>query len=63
MSLSLIKPKLHNLAGGIWRSAERLRGTFKAYEYQSVIVPIIVIRRLQCVRLAWRRATGARSAS
>jgi type I restriction enzyme M protein len=31
-----------------------LRGKFKAYEYQSVILPIIVIRRLECVLLAWR---------
>ena len=32
MSLSLNKPKLDNLAGDIWKSAERLRGKFKAYE-------------------------------
>jgi len=36
MPLSLNKPKLDNLAGDIWKSAERLRGKFKAYEYQSV---------------------------
>ena len=46
MSLTLNKPKLDNLAGDIWKSAERLRGKFKAYEYQSVILPIIVIWRL-----------------
>jgi type I restriction enzyme M protein len=56
MSLSLNKPKLDNLAGDIWKSAERLRGKFKAYEYQNVILPIIVIRRLECVLLAWREA-------
>ena len=56
MALSLNKPKLDNLAGDIWKSAERLRGKFKAYEYQSVILPIIVIRRLECVLLAWREA-------
>lgn len=56
MSLALNKPKLDNLAGDIWKSAERLRGKFKAYEYQSVILPIIVIRRLECVLLAWREA-------
>ena len=54
MSLTLNKPKLDNLAGDIWKSAERLRGKFKAYEYQSVILPIIVIRRLECVLLKWR---------
>jgi type I restriction enzyme M protein len=38
----------------MWKSAERLRGKFKAYEYQNVILPIIVIRRLECVLLKWR---------
>ncbi len=59
MALSLNKPKLDNLAGDIWKSAERLRGKFKAYEYQSVILPIIVIRRLECVLLAWRETKSA----
>ncbi len=59
MSLTLNKPKLDNLAGDIWKSAERLRGKFKAYEYQGVILPIIVIRRLECVLLAWRAAKRA----
>ena len=54
MALSLNKPKLDNLAGDIWKSAERLRGKFKAYEYQNVILPIIVIRRLECVLIKWR---------
>src|SRR5437762_359692 len=54
MSLALNKPKLDNLANEIWKSAERLRGKFKAYEYQNVILPIIVIRRLECVLLKWR---------
>jgi hypothetical protein len=34
MALSLNKPKLDNLASDIWKSAERLRGKFKPYEYQ-----------------------------
>ncbi len=55
MTLSLNKPKLDNLASDIWKSAERLRGKFKSYEYQSVILPIIVIRRLECVLLDWRK--------
>jgi len=54
MSLALNKPRLDNLAGDIWKSAERLRGKFKAYEYQNVILPIIVIRRLECVLIKWR---------
>lgn len=48
------KDKLNNLTNEIWKSAERLRGKFKAYEYQAVILPIIVIRRLECVLIQWR---------
>ncbi len=59
MTLSLNKPKLDNLASDIWKSAERLRGKFKSYEYQSVILPIIVIRRLECVLIDWRAQKAA----
>ena len=59
MSLALNKPKLDNLADEIWKSAERLRGKFKAYEYQNVVLPIIVIRRLECVLLKWREEKAA----
>ncbi len=59
MALSLNKPKLDNLASDIWKSAERLRGKFKSYEYQSVILPIIVIRRLECVLIDWRKQKAA----
>lgn len=59
MALSLNKPKLDNLASDIWKSAERLRGKFKSYEYQSVILPIIVIRRLECVLMDWRAKKAA----
>ena len=55
MTTALNKSKLNNLANEIWKSAERLRGKFKAYEYQSVILPIIVIRRLECVLIDWRK--------
>jgi type I restriction enzyme M protein len=59
MTLALNKPKLDNLAGDIWKSAERLRGKFKPYEYQGVILPIIVIRRLECVLIDWREKKAA----
>lgn len=49
------KDKLNNLTNEIWKSAERLRGKFKAYEYQNVIMPMIVIRRLECVLLDGRK--------
>jgi type I restriction enzyme M protein len=59
MVLSINKTKLDNLASEIWKSAERLRGKFKAYEYQNVILPIIVIRRLECVLIKWREDKAA----
>lgn len=54
MTTAINKTRLNNLANEIWKSAERLRGKFKAYEYQGVILPIIVIRRLECVLIEWR---------
>ena len=59
MALALNKQKLDNLTDEIWKSAERLRGKFKSYEYQSVILPIIVIRRLECVLIDWRQTKAA----
>jgi type I restriction enzyme M protein len=53
-SSHLDKPRLNNLADEIWKSAERLRGKFKAHEFQNVILPIITIRRLECVLIQWR---------
>ena len=50
----LDKARLTNLADEIWKSAERLRGKFKAHEYQIVVLPIITIRRLECVLIEWR---------
>ena len=52
----LDKARLNNLAEEIWKSAERLRGKFKAHEYQVVVLPIITIRRLECVLIQWREA-------
>ena len=59
MATALNKTKLNNLANEIWKSAERLRGKFKAYEYQNVILPTIVIRRLECVLIDWREKKTA----
>src|SRR5574341_2088820 len=59
MTTAINKTRLNNLANEIWKSAERLRGKFKAYEYQGVILPIIVIRRLECVLIDWREKKRA----
>ena len=58
MTTVLDKGRLNNLTNDIWKSAERLRGKFKAYEYQNVILPIIVIRRIECVLIEWREKQG-----
>lgn len=55
----LDKARLNNLADEIWKSAERLRGKFKAHEYQVVVLPIITIRRLECVLIQWREERAA----
>ena len=45
---------LNNLAQEIWKSAETLRGKFRAYENQNVVLPMITIRRIECVLQNWR---------
>lgn len=37
------------LADFLWQNAERLRGAYKPNEYDKVILPLLVIRRLDCV--------------
>jgi type I restriction enzyme M protein len=40
---------LRNHAGFIWAVADLLRGDYKQSEYGKVILPLVVIRRLDCV--------------
>ncbi len=37
------------LADFMWQNAERLRGTYKPNEYDKVILPLLVVRRLESV--------------
>ena len=37
------------IADFLWQNAERLRGAYKPNEYDKVILPLLVIRRLDCV--------------
>jgi type I restriction enzyme M protein len=37
------------IADFLWQSAERMRGTYKPNEYDKVILPFLVLRRLDCV--------------
>lgn len=49
--------KLRIKADEIWKSAIKLRGKFKAYEYQNVILPVIMLRRIECVLKDKRQMT------
>jgi type I restriction enzyme M protein len=42
-------PQLRNHAGLIWSVADKLRGVYKQSEYGRVILPLVVLRRLDCV--------------
>lgn len=43
------KEKLENLSNEVWKGAIKLRGKFKAKDYPSVILPMIMLRRIECV--------------
>jgi type I restriction enzyme M protein len=44
-----IAARINNHAGLIWAIADLLRGDYKQSEYGRVILPIVVLRRLDCV--------------
>lgn len=50
----LKKEKLENLTNEVWKGAIKLRGKFKAKDYPSVILPMIMIRRIECVLIQKR---------
>jgi type I restriction enzyme M protein len=50
----LNKTKLENLTNEVWKGAIKLRGKFKAKEYPSIILPMIMIRRIECVLIKLR---------
>jgi type I restriction enzyme M protein len=41
--------KINNLSSFTWSIAEILRGDFKQSEYGKVILPFVVLRRLDCI--------------
>ncbi|RCG28282.1 SAM-dependent DNA methyltransferase [Sphaerisporangium album] len=55
--------KHQELAGFIWSVADLLRGDYKQSEYGKVILPMTVLRRLDCVMEPTRQAVWARAAS
>ena len=46
---------VRGLGGFVWSIAEILRGDFKQSEYGKVILPFIVLRRLDCLLDASKR--------
>ena len=56
--------QIRNHASFIWSVADKLRGAYKQSEYGRVILPLVVLRRLDCVleptRAARMRATACR---
>ena len=47
----------------IWAVADELRGEFKAHEYGQVILPFLVLRRLECALEPSKAAVIARAPS
>lgn len=43
------REEVRNLGGFVWSIAEVLRGDFKQSEYGKVILPFVVLRRLDCI--------------
>ena len=41
--------KVQNLSAFVWLIAEILRGDFKQSEYGKVVLPFVVLRRLDCI--------------
>lgn len=52
---------IKNHAGFIWQVADLLRGDYKQSEYGKVILPLTVLRRLDCVLEATKRAVLERA--
>lgn len=47
----------------IWGVADLLRGDFKAHEYGQVVLPLVVLRRLECALAPTKAAVVAKSES
>ena len=41
-----MEPSYHKISNTIWNIANHLRGSWKAHEYQDVISPLTVLKRL-----------------
>ena len=50
-------PGINNHGGLIWAVADLLRGDYKQSEYGRVILPLVVLRRLDCAVLLTNHST------
>ncbi len=55
----LNKEKLENLTNEIWKAAIKLRGKFKAKDYPTVVLPMVMIRRIEYVLIKKREEIAA----
>lgn len=61
--VSVSEPKaIRNHAAFIWSVADKLRGVYKQSEYGRVILPLVVLRRLDCVLEPTKAAVLERAA-
>ncbi len=58
----MAETRINNHAGFIWGVADLLRGDYKQSEYGKVILPLTVLRRLDCVLEPTKPAVLARAA-
>ncbi len=56
-------PQIRNHASFIWSVADKLRGVYKQSEYGRVILPLVVLRRLDCVLEPTKADVLARAAT
>ena len=53
---------VNNHGAFIWRIANLLRGTYKPAQYGAVILPFVVLRRMDCLLEPTKQAALARAA-
>jgi type I restriction enzyme M protein len=51
-----------NKVAFVWKVADKLRGTFKQHEYGSVMLPLLVLRRMDAVLALTKGAVVAKAA-
>src|SRR5687767_7089919 len=58
---SMVTEQTRNLAAFTWSIAEILRGHFKQSEYGRVVLPFVVLRRLDCLLESTKEAVLAQA--